>query len=229
MFYRFRFSVVIKKIVFCWFFLFQLLQLTSNFSLSFILSNCLLHELIFPVLRLNMPRSYVRKTTRSYNDSDIEMALFLVNEGGYGARCVARSTGVPLSTLKRKLKNDGCLKKVFSDSQEKSMAEEIRGWCSQRKRALKQILGYAFCKAIISELKFPMSWAKSREAGVEWWRGFKERNLKSELQSFEPLRCSVCNVSIKLSRADFLECLKCSQFVCASCLLLPDKTMCKKC
>ena len=88
------------------------------------------------------------------------MAFYLVNEGGYGARCVASS---------------------------------------------------------------------SREAGVEWWRGFKERNLKSELQSFEPLRCSVCIVSIKLSRADFLECLKCSQFVCASCLLLPDKTMCKKC
>ena len=44
-------------------------------------------------------------------------------------------------------------------------------------------------------------------------RGFKERNLKSELQSFEPLRCFVCNVSIKLSRADFLECWKCSQFV----------------
>ena len=141
MFYRFRFSVVFKKIVFCRFFLFQLLQRTSNFSLSFMFSNCLLHEFIFLVLRFNMPKSNIRKiTTRSYNDSDIEMALFLVNKGGYGARCSARSTGVPLSTLKRKLKNDGCLKKVFSDAQEKSMAEEIRGWCSQRKRALKQIL-----------------------------------------------------------------------------------------
>ena len=65
-----------------------------------------------------MPRSYERKTAHSYTEYDLKMALFLVQEGNYGARCVARSTGVPLSTLKRKLKtNSPAQRNVFNKIQ----------------------------------------------------------------------------------------------------------------
>ena len=81
-----------------------------------------------------MPRSYKRKTAHSYTEYDLKMALFLVQEGNYGARCVARSTGVPLSTLKRKLKtNSPAQRNVFNKIQEAAMATDIKIGCSQKK------------------------------------------------------------------------------------------------
>ena len=97
-----------------------------------------------------MPRSYDRKTAHSYTEFDLKMALFLVQEANYGARCVARSTGVPLSTLKRKLKTHSpAQRNVFNKIQEAAMATDIKNWCSQRKRVLKQILGNVYQKGEI--------------------------------------------------------------------------------
>ena len=91
--FDFQLISVLKK-MFLLVFLISTFATSQNFLGVSSLATIHLMELIFFVLRFNMPRSYLRKTIRSYNDRDTEMALFLVNEDGYGARYVARSTGV---------------------------------------------------------------------------------------------------------------------------------------
>ena len=175
-----------------------------------------------------MPRSYERKTAHSYTEYDLKMALFLVQEGNYGARCVARSTGVPLSTLKRKLKtNSPAQRNVFNKIQEAAMATDIKSWCSQRKRVLKQILGYVYQKGKYYDVNFPATWHERQEAGTEWWQNFKKRNLSSSFSSFLPLRCAVCRINVKSTNADFVECPKCGEFSCNDCFVESEIFCCK--
>ena len=113
-----------------------------------------------------MPRNYKRKTNRAnISDDQLKNAVLLVN-GGMSIRNAARTSGVNRMTLARYLANNQRgyeknrdLHRVFTDAEEKSLADHIKqlddcfhGLSKDKCRKL------AHDFALANQIKVPSSW-----------------------------------------------------------------------
>ena len=165
-----------------------------------------------------MPRTYKRQTIKKYSQKDVVLACSFATQYNIPLREISDYTCVPLTTLRRKLKQETGetpSKTVFDAERERVLLEELMCLDTLMKKSLKQVLGYVHSFALKLKLDVPATWNQKKSAGVEWWRRFSSGN-KLKMR-FPALRCSNCKVNVKNSVADFKCCYSCLKFVCDNC------------
>lgn len=148
-----------------------------------------------------MPRTWVKKTDRQRKTTEeIATAVKLVLKEGYTCREVARDLGFSKSSLDRHIQKAKALeegmdyvfipnttvRQVFIPQQEELLASYLKkaskmnyGLTSMQARKL------AYQYATKLNLKFPQQWCTAKQAGSEWWYGFKNRQKDLSLRKPE--------------------------------------------
>ena len=147
-----------------------------------------------------MPRTYKTQTIKKYSQKDVVFTCSFATQYNIPLREVSDYTCVPLTTLRRKLKQETgeiLSKTVFDAERERVLLDEFMSLDTLMKKSLKQVLGYVHSFALKLKLDVPATWNQKKSAGVEWWRRFSSGN-KLKMR-FPALRCSNCKVNVKNS------------------------------
>lgn len=148
-----------------------------------------------------MPRIYKKKTDRGTVSHDAMLnAVRQVVEHGRSIRAVSNETGIPKSSLQRKVTQysksvnpeqerlDTNFKKaqVFTKEEEQIIATYIKN-CSLMFYGLSTIEArhVAYVTATINKMRVPKSWNEKKIAGKDWLWGFLRRNDRLSVRTPE--------------------------------------------
>ena len=187
-----------------------------------------------------MPRSYKRKTIKKNSQKGVARTHCFATEYKIPLREVSDYRRVPLTTLRRKLKQEtGEIpsKTVFDAERERVLLDELMSLDTLMKKSLKKVPGYVHSLALKIKLYVLVTWNQT-SADVEWWTRFSRQPTLSGGQDFQvrtnstmrfpASRCSNCKVNVKNSVADFKCCYSCLKFICDNCSGL-NSLFCKNC
>lgn len=152
-----------------------------------------------------MPRNRVRKTSIGlHTEEQMRNALSLVSDG-QKIRAVARTTGIPYTTLNRyhkKIQNNPdpekiirltpnyAVHKIFTDAQEKSIVDYVLK-CSQMFYGLTimDVRSLIYEVAMLNNIKIPEKWHETKLAGIEYLYNLRKRDNRLSLRT--PEGCSL--------------------------------------
>lgn len=144
-----------------------------------------------------MPRQYIRKTNNGLVPEDVLRAAADRILKGETANAVAKDTGIPRTSLRRKvaqlkdnkdaeIATNYSKSQIFSKTEEKELADYLEK-CSKMfygltTRATKEL---AYEMAVLNHMKVPASWEESKRAGKEWLLGFLRRHPELSIRQPE--------------------------------------------
>lgn len=140
-----------------------------------------------------MPRNWIRKTSKaSWSGNELQAAAVRIREG-VSMRKVAKETGIPFSTLQRRIKNEAFnppklgRHAIFTKEQENILTERILLLSNMfHGLTINQLRKTAFQCA--ENLKLPHNFNKdTRMAGRDWIQGFLKRNLHISVRKPEAI------------------------------------------